>query len=79
MAASLENELRWQSRRGLLELDTVLDKFWQLRAGALSQNDLQALSELLALDDEELWRAICDGGNGLPPAVQKMAGVLRSL
>ncbi|MGU9951576.1 MAG: succinate dehydrogenase assembly factor 2 [Gammaproteobacteria bacterium WSBS_2016_MAG_OTU1] len=57
MMTALENNLRWQSRRGLLELDLVLDKFWQ-QSDTLPTNELQALSELLALGDEELWHKI---------------------
>lgn len=57
MNIALQNHLRWQSRRGMLELDIVLDKFWQV-AGALSSSELNALAELLALDDGDLWRTI---------------------
>lgn len=58
-----ENKLRWQSRRGVLELDLILDEFWR-RAGAQSAEELQALSELLALDDGDLWRRINDDEAG---------------
>ena len=57
MTAILENALRWQSRRGMLELDLVLDKFWRHGTG-LSDAELRVLSELLALEDGELWREI---------------------
>ena len=72
------NCLRWQSRRGLLELDLILQKFWQ-RNALLSEEELHALSELLALDDEGLWRAIRGGDDGLAPAAQKVLNILREL
>ena len=77
-AGVLENKLRWQSRRGALELDVVLEQFWR-RADGLPEDELRALGELLALDDEDLRRAIKTGGGGMSPAAQKVAGVLRGL
>lgn len=62
MTAVCENRLRWQSRRGVLELDLVLEEFWR-RTESLPEEELRALSELLALDDDALWRVINgDGG-----------------
>ena len=57
MTEVLESKLRWQSRRGTLELDLILDKFWQ-QSGKMSESELRALGELLALDDEELKHQI---------------------
>jgi len=41
--------LKWKCRRGLLELDIVLERY--LRAGQLDPH----LSELLDLPDNDLW------------------------
>ena len=57
MTDVLENKLRWQSRRGTLELDLILDKFWQ-KSGKMPESELRALGELLALDDEKLKHEI---------------------
>ena len=57
MTEVLENKLRWQSRRGTLELDLILDKFWQ-KSGKMPESELRALGELLALDDEKLKHEI---------------------
>jgi antitoxin CptB len=46
------NRLRWKCRRGLLELDLVLQDFVEKR---LDEGDLPALNELLDLQDNELW------------------------
>ena len=49
------NRLKWQCRRGLLELDLVLERFLAREAGGLTQEDLSRLRELLATGDNELW------------------------
>jgi antitoxin CptB len=47
--------LRWQCRRGLLELDLALEKFFERHAAELRRNDLPVLEALLALGDNDLW------------------------
>ena len=46
------DRLRWQCRRGLLELDLVLEKYLQKHPGD------RALSPLLQLPDNDLWDII---------------------
>jgi antitoxin CptB len=48
--------LYWKCRRGLLELDLVLQDFLEKR---LRQRDLKPLSELLDLPDNQLWDIVC--------------------
>jgi antitoxin CptB len=45
--------LRWRSRRGLLELDLVLERFWS-RSGAITGAQAEGLGRLLALPDNDL-------------------------
>ena len=47
-----QNRLKWKCRRGLLELDLVLNEFVEKR---LEDRDLDALNELLELEDNDLW------------------------
>jgi antitoxin CptB len=49
------DRLKWKCRRGLLELDLVLERFVQRHAGALDAEELVHLDELLELADNELW------------------------
>ena len=42
--------LQWRSRRGLLELDLVLERFW----ASAGSTDLQAMGRLLELPDNDL-------------------------
>ena len=53
-----ERRLRWQSRRGLLELDLLLDIFWQKHGEHLTTAETKTLDELLLLSDEQLWRLL---------------------
>jgi antitoxin CptB len=46
------NRLKWKCRRGLLELDLVLQDYVQK---CLEEGDLKLLNELLELEDNELW------------------------
>jgi antitoxin CptB len=49
------DRLKWKCRRGLLELDLVLERFMQRHAGGLDAEELARLGELLELADNELW------------------------
>jgi len=49
------DRLKWKCRRGLLELDLVLERFLQSEAETLSQRDATMLSELLDQTDNDLW------------------------
>jgi len=46
--------LKWKSRRGLLELDIVFDRFWKGAGARIEESDVAALERLLALADNDL-------------------------
>jgi antitoxin CptB len=46
--------LRWRSRRGLLENDLILSKFLDQHESTLSDEEVDALSRLLELSDNDL-------------------------
>ena len=52
------DRLRWKCRRGLLELDIVLDRFLRRDGDGLRQEELRQLDALLALPDHELWEIV---------------------
>ena len=60
--AALIRRLKWRSRRGTLELDLTLEKFWAAREGNLSAGEIERLSGILDGDDEEVARAFSPGG-----------------
>ena len=49
------NRLRWQCRRGLLELDLVLERFLEKHRDRLQGERLGSFQTLLAYTDDELW------------------------
>jgi antitoxin CptB len=49
------NRLRWQCRRGLLELDLVLERFLEKYGDRLEGERLSLFQALLAYTDDELW------------------------
>ncbi len=46
------SRLKWKCRRGLLELDLVLQDFVEKR---MEEDEVGVLSELLELEDNDLW------------------------
>ena len=49
------DRIRWQCRRGMLELDLVLAKFLDHRLETLSPGDRAAFKRLLEYPDNDLW------------------------
>ena len=58
MTAEELNQLRWQCRRGLLEMDLVLERFLEKHCDQLQGDRLSALRTLLTYTDSELWDLI---------------------
>ena len=53
--ALAQSRLKWKCRRGLLELDLVLNDFVEKH---LEEKDLAALNDLLELEDNDLWEIV---------------------
>ena len=51
--------LKWHSRRALLELDILLERFWQRHGETLDAEQALVLESLLELEDHVLWDMIC--------------------
>jgi antitoxin CptB len=70
------DRLRWQSRRGLLELDIVLERFWTKQACRLDDDDARALARLLAMTDNDLLDCVMGRAEApeahLRPMVEKL-------
>lgn len=50
---------RWRCRRGMLELDIVLQRFMDQYYSQLNMEELQQFDRLLCLSDNDLWDLIC--------------------
>ncbi len=66
--------MRWRCRRGMLELDIVLERF-VARYGELDDRQKMALDELLDLPDTTLWDMI----SGKTPAGQPSHAALLAM
>jgi len=53
-----QRRFAWRCRRGLLELDIVLQDFVSKEYSSLNISELQVFDELLALPDNEFWDLI---------------------
>ena len=52
------NRLRWQCRRGMLELDLVLERFLGENYAQLTARQRQEFETLLELEDHDLWALV---------------------
>lgn len=50
------SKLRWRCRRGLLELDVLLERFLHQQYPHLSLQEKQIFYELLDQTDQQLWQ-----------------------
>ena len=60
----MNDRIRWDCRRGMLELDMVLVRFVAQRFGELAPQEVEAFKGLLAYSDPDLWALIQGGGAG---------------
>jgi succinate dehydrogenase flavin-adding protein (antitoxin of CptAB toxin-antitoxin module) len=58
--------LKWRSRRGLLELDIVLERFWAREGAKLTHDEARVLEALLLMPDNDLLDLVM--GRARPPA-----------
>jgi antitoxin CptB len=56
------NRLRWKSRRGLKELDVLLEAFFSSNANAIASGDWPELEKFLAQEDDVLFDWITGRG-----------------
>ena len=49
------NRMRWAARRGMLELDLVLEPFVAARYAGLGEIDRQRFQQLMACEDQDLF------------------------
>jgi antitoxin CptB len=68
--------VRWQCRRGMLELDLVLSRFLERHFADLQPLERAAFKGLLELSDNDLWDVV---SGRLHPETPTAAGVARLL
>lgn len=58
--------LRWRCRRGMLELDLLLERFLEQRYPALTAEEREIFQGMLECPDAELWDMV--NGRAGPPS-----------
>ena len=76
MERNLER-LKWRSRRGLLELDLVFERFWA-RQAELAPGEIAALERLLAMPDNDLLDLVMGRAETKDPGAREMLEKLRA-
>ena len=69
--------LKWRSRRGLLELDIIFERFWKNAGDELGEAEAAALERLLQLPDNDLLDLVM-GRAQAPDPLRDMVHKLRS-
>jgi len=59
------SRLRWQCRRGMLELDVLLNRYLEGLYLSFPEEKKQLFQKLLSFNDQDLFTWL--SGNGLPP------------
>ena len=71
-------KLKWKCRRGLLELDLVLERFLRCRADDLEDAEFALLNELLDLADNDLWDIVNGRSDRYDPRLGGVVARLRA-
>ena len=66
------HRLKWKCRRGLLELDLVLERYLDRHP------DDPELGELLELPDNDLWDIVARRSESYPPHLKEVVARLRA-
>jgi antitoxin CptB len=72
------DRLKWRSRRGLLELDLVLERFWKRTGDRLDDAEAAALERLLQLPDNDLLDLVMGRAQAADDELRGMVHKLRS-
>ncbi len=69
--------LKWHSRRALLELDIILQRYWVRQGDELDDRSEAVLTRLLALEDYDLWELVSGRAATEDAELNSFLGVLR--
>ena len=76
MSGRERDRIKWNCRRGLLELDLVLERFVARHLDALSASQTEMFKELLAYEDNDLLDMVMGRAE---PVDAKLSGVLEMM
>jgi antitoxin CptB len=69
----------WRCRRGLLELDLLLESFVRQHYETLTPAQLQAFDRLLDFPDNELWDVVTGKAHNDDASLQPVLSLLRQV
>jgi antitoxin CptB len=69
--------IRWDCRRGMLELDIVLARFMEQNFEQLTPQEVEVFKGLLAYSDPDLWELLQSDETGVDDNVRKVLLLLR--
>ena len=72
------SRIRWDCRRGMLELDIVLAQFMEQNFERLTPHEVEAFKDLLAYSDPDLWGLIQSNESSVNDNVTKVLLLLRA-
>jgi antitoxin CptB len=73
------DRIRWRCRRGLLELDLVLETFQREHLDRMTPPELAAFSRLLDSADNDLWDWVSGRGEPCDPSLAGLVQRLRAV
>ena len=74
-----KRQLRWKCRRGMLELDIILTRFFDQCFDTLQPDELAAFEQVLDLEDSELWACFMVEKQHDDPTLQAMLQKIASV
>lgn len=70
------NRMRWAARRGMLELDLVLEPFVTARYAQLCEADRRSFQRLMQCEDQDLFAWLMQRAE---PDREELAGIVRQV
>ena len=78
MDRAAKERLKWSTRRGLLELDLVFERFWSGAGSRLDDKQADVLRQLLELEDNDLLDLVMGRTHAPDAALGEMVEILRA-
>ena len=78
MSDRLRDRMRWRCRRGMLELDLVLNAFLERHLATLDPARIEAFTTLLARTDPELLELVMGREEGLDALERELLTLMRN-
>ncbi len=73
-----KDEIRWHCRRGMLELDVLLEHFYDHHYAQLSDHDKRLFVSLLDCEDQALYQWLLGANDEMPSSFNSLVTLIRS-